>query len=102
VPTFDKTDSFRRGYKHLSKQDQKRFLAALKLFIDDLEVRDAGRASRAPFRPALRVKQVRGERGVWEMTWAPDGRATFAYGRQIKDGATHIIWLEIGGHEILP
>jgi len=102
VPTFDKADSFRRGYKQLSRQDQQRFLAALRLFIEDLEARDAGRVSRAPFRPGLRVKQVRGNRGVWEMSWAPDGRATFAYGKQILEGATHIIWLDIGGHEILP
>ena len=102
MPTYDKTETFKRGYKHLSKRDQQRFLAALRLFIGDLAAREAGRASKAPFRPALRVKQVRGQRGVWEMTWAPDGRATFAYGKPIRDGATHIIWLDIGGHEIFP
>ena len=102
MPTYDKTETFRRGYKSLSKRDQERFLAALTSFIEDLEARDAGRLSRAPFRPTLRVKQVRGERGVWEMIWAPDGRATFAYGKPIKGDTTHIIWFEIGGHEILP
>ena len=47
-------------------------MPALRLFIDDLEVRDVGRVSRAPFRPALRVKQLRGERGVWETNGVED------------------------------
>ena len=105
MPAYDKTETFKRGCKHLSKQDQQRFLAALRLFIEDLVAREAGSISNAPFRPALRVKQVRGERGergVWEMTWAPDGRAAFAYGKPIQDDTTHIVWLDIGGHEILP
>ena len=33
-----------------------------------------------PFRPSLRIKGVQGHPGVFEMTWAPDGRATFHYG----------------------
>lgn len=102
MPTYDKTETFRRGYKHLSRRDQEQFLAALRSFIEDLEARDAGQALGTPFRPALRVKRVQGERGVWEMTWAPDGRATFTYGKPILDDTTHIVWLDIGGHEILP
>jgi hypothetical protein len=48
----------------------------------------------------LRVKGVRSARGVFEMTWAPDGRATFAFGPERIPGETHIIWRRIGGHEI--
>jgi hypothetical protein len=28
------------------------------------------------FHPRLRIKRLQGHLGVWEMTWAPDGRAT--------------------------
>ena len=55
----------------------------------------------APWPASLRVKQVQGARGVWEMTWSfagPDGRATFEW---IKiDGEPAIRWRRVGGHAI--
>ena len=51
-------------------------------------------------REGLRVKGIRGQSGVYEMTWAPDGRATFTYGISPRPGDIHIIWRRIGGHEI--
>jgi hypothetical protein len=36
------------------------------------------------FPPALRVQRVQGHEGVWELTWAPDGRATFSYGSEVS------------------
>lgn len=53
------------------------------------------------FRANLRVKGVQGHTGVFEMTWAGDGRATFTYGSEQQPCETHIIWRPIGGHEIL-
>lgn len=50
--------------------------------------------------PALRVKRVSGYLGVWEMSWAPDGRATFSCGREQTPGDPHIVWRRIGGHQI--
>jgi hypothetical protein len=50
-------------------------------------------------RPALRVKRVQGYAGVWEMSWAADGRATFEYGEQVP-GEPHVIWRRIGTHDI--
>ncbi len=38
------------------------------------------------FSPALRVKRVQGASGVWEVTFASDGRATFAYGDEVVSG----------------
>lgn len=38
------------------------------------------------FPPALRVHGVQGMAGVWEITFAPDGRATFEYGKEIVVG----------------
>jgi len=43
---------------------------------------------------------VQGYPGVWEMTWAPDGRATFEYGDELHPGEQHIIWRRIGTHGI--
>lgn len=40
-------------------------------------------------------------RGVYELTWAPDGRATFEYGPEQRPGEPHIIWRRTGTHEIL-
>ncbi|WP_261415949.1 hypothetical protein [Streptomyces sp. CBG33] len=38
--------------------------------------------------------------GVYELTWAPDGRATWTYGRMVVAGEQHIVWRRIGGHGI--
>lgn len=51
--------------------------------------------------PGLRVKRVQGARGVFELTWAPDGRATFEYGREVQPGEPHIVWRRIGTHAVL-
>ncbi|WP_406425560.1 hypothetical protein [Streptomyces sp. NBC_00842] len=72
-------------------------------------VRFPGAASRTgpdlrrgrPFRPGLRIKGVRVAPGVYELTWAPDGRATWSYGRELVRGAHHIVWRRIGTHSIL-
>ncbi len=44
------------------------------------------------------MKTVQGVDGVWEMTWAPDGRATFSYGDERRRGHQHVIWRRIGNH----
>jgi len=68
-------------------------LGAVREFVEDLK-RGQG------FRAGLRVKGVRKRSGVYEMTWAPDGRATFSYGASPHAGDVHIIWRRIGEHEI--
>lgn len=57
--------------------------------------------ARRPFRPELRVHQVNKVAGVWEMSWAANGRATFMYGTGPNEGDQHVIWRRIGGHDIL-
>ena len=52
------------------------------------------------FHPRLRVKGVQGHAGVWEMTWAEDGRATFHYGDEVRAGDPHIVWRRIGSPAI--
>ena len=57
---------------------------------------------RSWFRSGLRVKKLSGAPDIYEMSWAADGRATFALGDPIVEGKLHIVWLRIGGHDILP
>ena len=98
MPTHDEADSFRRGFASLNRRDKERFLSVLELFIEDLHAIEAG--TRSEFRPGLRVKGVQGTQGVLEMTWAPDGRATFSYGDPVREGARHVQWRRCGTHSI--
>ncbi len=69
------------------------FLTAVAQFVEDL--RSGGR-----FRNSLRVKGVKGAPGVFDLTWAGDGRATFQYGDPVKEGEPHVIWRRVGTHSI--
>ncbi len=93
VPTFELTERFWDDWHRLTPAQQERFLRARDLFASNLI---AGRG----FQNSLRVKGVQGSSGVYEMTWADDGRATFSYGRSNQRGAPHIIWRRVGTHEI--
>jgi hypothetical protein len=92
MPTFLRLPRFNQDYKQLTPGQQARFRAAIAVFAADLA---AGRG----FRPGLRVKKMAGH-DIWEMTWAPDGRATFSYGTPVREGEPHIIWRSIGTHQI--
>jgi hypothetical protein len=46
------------------------------------------------------IKRVEGSDAVFEMTFAPDGRATFEHG-PVSAAGPHVIWRRIGRHEIL-
>jgi hypothetical protein len=93
MPTRDVLASFWRDWAGLSSEEKSAFLDAVHKLVQDLE-------SGGGFRKGLRVKGVQGARGVFELTWSSDGRATFHYGRAIVDDEPHIIWRRIGGHEI--
>jgi len=93
MPTFRWLQRFGAEFDHLTPAQQAAFLAAVVLFVEDLR---AGRQ----FRKGLRVKGVKGAPGVFEMTWAPDGRATFRYGEPVREGEPHIVWRRIGTHDI--
>lgn len=99
MPTSDKSARFRRERRRLAKEQRAQLDTAMDRFKDDLGDIEAGRRSR--FRPGLRVKGVKGAPGVFEMTWARDGRATFSWGDEVVPGERHVIWRRCGGHEIL-
>ena len=69
MPTHDELDHFWRDYDALTEAEKQAFERAVAKFVHDLRI---GR-----FRRGLRVRGVEGHPGVYEMTWARDGRATF-------------------------
>jgi len=94
MPTYTKLPRFLKDYGELSADEQERFQQAVEKFVEDLR---RGRG----FRPGLRVRGVQGAPGIYEMTWAPDGRATFHYGEPIRQGEPHVVWRRVGTHAIL-
>src|ERR1700742_2485814 len=94
MPTRSVLASFFRDWQGLTPQQQRQVLAALKQFVFDLAAPESG------FHPMLRVKRMQGHRDIWEMSWAPDGRATFEYGDEIHPGQPHIISRRVDTHSI--
>lgn len=94
MPTYERLLRFDRDYAELSADQKAAFKSAIVKFVEDLE---RGRG----FRKGLRVKGVRGSRGVFELTWADDGRATFSFGDPIREGEPHVVWHRVGTHDIL-
>ena len=93
MPTFAQTDRFRRDFANLTAAQKAAFRVAAAKFVADLES--------GGFRPGLGVKGVQGAAGLFEMTRAEDGRATFEYGSPVREGETRIVWRRIGTHGIL-
>jgi hypothetical protein len=92
LATWDKTARFLSDYADLSADERDAFMSAVRDFIEDLPSRR--------FRSSLRVKGVQAAPGVFEMSWADGGRATWQYGHEVIEGQPHIIWRRIGGHAI--
>ncbi len=95
MPTYEVPAAFRREYERLPADQRRRFIAAV------AEPARALDAKPPDFTAGLRVKRVRGTVGVWEMTFAPDGRATFAYGDPVTYDEAHVVWRRIGDHSVL-
>ena len=94
MPTYAWLARFGADFAALSPTQQQAFLAAVVEFVEDLR---AGRG----FRSALPIKGVRGAPGIFEMTWAPDERATFQYGDPVVADKPHIIWRRVGTNSVL-
>ena len=93
MPAFEQLAAFIRDFEALTPGQQTAFLRAVIVFVADLR-------GGQKFRKSLRVKKMAGWEGVWEMTWAPDGRATFDYGPSVKEGHPHVRWRRVGTHDI--
>ena len=93
MPTYAWLARFRADFEHLTATQQAAFLLAVNQFVEDLR---SGR----PFRKGLRVKGIQGASGIFEMTWADDGRATFEYGAEVVKGEAHVVWRRVGTHSV--
>lgn len=91
MPTSDRTAHFDRDYATLSPGDRLRFREAVRRFVVDLD--------RGSFRKGLWLKRIEGAPGIFEMTRAPHGRATFRYGAT-RGGEPHGIWRRIGTRDV--
>ncbi|MEV7183158.1 hypothetical protein [Kitasatospora sp. NPDC093102] len=94
MPTHESLAHFLHDWKGLTAAQKAAFLVAVAQFVADLR---AGKG----FRRGLRVKKMQGHPDIWEMSWAPDGRATFSYGTPVQDHEPHIVWRRIGTHDIV-
>jgi hypothetical protein len=77
----------------LADGQQRAFRDAVAAFVEDLR-------EGTGFRKSLWVKRRTGGKTCGEMTWAPDGRATFHFGNPVAEGEAHIVWRRIGTHKI--
>ena len=100
MPTHEESAAFLRDFRQLTDSQRARFGRALRRFVADLRAMEAGQ--KTWFRPGLRVKPVRGAPDLFEMSWAPNGRATFSWGDPIIAGTRHVLWHRCGSHDILP
>lgn len=94
MPTYAWLARFRSDFLPLNPELQTAFIAAVRQFLEDLSTEDR------TIRKGLRVKGVQGANGVFEMTFAPDGRATFSYGDEVTAGEPHIVWRRVGTHDV--
>ena len=94
MPTYRRLPRFDRDYAALTDEQRRVFKRAVARLLEDLE---AGR----PPRPGLRVKGLQRAAGIFELTWAPDGRATFQLGEPVREGEVHVVWRRAGGHAVL-
>lgn len=94
MSTYERLPRFVKDFAALSRPQQLLFLAAVEKFVADLR---AG----GGFRKGLRVKGVQAAPGLYELTWADDGRATFSYGVSVREGEPHVVWHRVGTHDVL-
>lgn len=94
MPAYQRLPRFDQDWRSVGSVEQQRFRAAVARFIEDLG------AARA-FRPGLRVNGVQGAGDIMEMTFVPDGRATWQFGDEVKAGQAHVVWRRIGTHDVL-
>jgi hypothetical protein len=93
LPTDAWLARFAADFDSLSLEQQAAFLTAIAQFVDDLR---GGKG----FRKGLQVTGVRGATGIFEMTWADDGRATFEYSDPVIESEPHVVWRRNGTHAI--
>lgn len=95
MPTFDRLALFKREYRKLTPEQKDRFKVAVEKLVTALKQKPPS----LPGDPL--IHPLSGHHGVYELRFAPDGRATFTFGSPVRGSEPHIIWRRIGGHEVL-
>jgi hypothetical protein len=91
VPTFATTRRLEHDLAQLTAKQREAFRATVRKFVADLAA--------GTFRTGLRVKGVQAAESVFEITWAPGGRATFEFGPSVRPGEPHVVWRRVGTHD---
>ena len=78
---LDRTERFKKAYKALTKDDQERTQKAMRLLVENQR------------HPSLRVKKLKGVKGIWEARVTQAVRMTFEISKDV-------IWLRnVGAHD---
>ena len=97
---YQTTPAFDRDLGCLRAREKELFTQSVReKFIPAAERRAADPAT--PWPRSLRVRDVKGAAGVWEMTWSlggPDGRATWEWVTVADEPA--IRWRRVGSHAV--
>src|SRR5680860_68612 len=98
------TPAFESDFGRLSSAEKRMFRDAVKAFTEACDRSVAARGA-VEWPAALRVRDVEGAPGVWELTWSssgPDGRATWQWDSVEVEDARYpaVLWRRVGGHAI--
>lgn len=92
-------EAFWADWERLTPRERGIFIAAVRAMNEAFARRGSAAIPRWPRQ--LRIRQLAGHSGVFEMTWSfagPDGRATFEIVEM--QGQPAIKWRRTGGHDI--
>ncbi len=95
MPTYERLARFKREYRKLTSEQKGRFRIAVAKLVATLSATPPA----LPGEPL--VKAISGNPGVFELRFAPDGRATFTLEAPQRGDLPHVVWRRIGGHGIL-
>lgn len=95
MPAFDRLALFKRECRRLTPEQKARFKIAVAKLVAALKQTPPG----LPGDPLARP--LAGHHGLYELRFAPNGRATFMFGAPVRGDQPHVIWRRIGGHEVM-
>ena len=94
MPTYDATEAFRRAFAKLDARTAAAFMAAVALFVRELDERGFA----PPFHPSLRVHKLSGLE-LWSLSFADGMRAVFEVAAPVAERNVHVVWEFIGDHD---
>lgn len=107
---YERSESFKGDYNRLADHEKQMFRDAARSFSEACD-RVAQTKNARDFPKRLRVGEIKGAPGIFEMTWSfvgPDGRATWEWIEvEVVDPATNetvrqraVRWRRVGNHAI--